>query len=890
MLTTDTMSSLPLDQLLNSALTGMCVYHTVRNGGGEIVDYQMMMLNAAAITAWAVPQDELVGMRLSQLYGKGDALFLSQRFEAVVEGGCNSRFEFEYRWPSDGSTHRYAMLVTRLDGNGVIVCCDEIDTVWRQKKQANLLQSIIDHTRESVVLAKPVFGPANTIVDFRGVYANENVVHLLGYSTEQIQHENFGSLWPGWQQTDRFANYIHTWQTGEPTHLEFQQTNYAINGWFNLTASRLNEYLLFTYSDITALREAELKQRQQAQFYKAILDASPTSLVIIDPVRNKEGVITDFQFRLVNKTTERRTNLTEVELLGQSVITHFPGVVDSGMFARWVAVVETGQADQHEVHYTYDGYDTWNLHYIVPYENGLVVSSTNVDTLKEAEMSRQRQNDLLVGIVENGKAGITLFDPVRNETGQIIDFQYIFTNSVNSQNTGLTVAQMTGQRLLSLFPGMGQTEWYTRLLHTAQTGEEQSFLFDYHAEGIHGWFDTRFVKLDNQVLFTDLNVSELKNAQLVLEQVMNTTPTAIVVQESIRDSTGQIIDFRMTRVNQVAANLLGRPVDQIEHRRISQYFEGILDTPQFTAYCDVIRTGEPTRFEGQLGDGWYDFSVARLGDGIVIAAQDVTATRRYRQQLELANLELKRSNENLQSFTYVASHDLQEPLRKITSFAAILNNQYAGQLDPGVTDIIRRINGSAERMRTLIQDLLTYSQVDAPVAKSRKVNLSKLISELADNELWSALYQSKAELQVGELPVILADPFQMQQLFQNLLSNAIKFRRPDVVPGVSISAQLVARKAIAGLPAAPANDRDKEGMAGQFHEISIADNGIGFDEKYLDRMFQMFQRLHGRSTYDGSGVGLAICQKIVEKHGGVITATSQPGAGSTFRVYLPALT
>ncbi len=489
---------------------------------------------------------------------------------------------------------------------------------------------------------------------------------------------------------------------------------------------------------------------------------------------------------------------------------------------------------------------------------------------------------------------ITIMEAVRGADGQIEDFVYRMANKRALTMMGLTDEQVVGQRQLVLFPYVKTVGVFDELVAVVETGQAKQSERYYNAPGFEAWLDTNYVKYNDGVCafsydLTGLRKSEQeKQAQTdLLEQVMNTTPTGIVVHESIRDDAGEITDFRMTRVNQVAADMMQSSTENVQHRRISQYFPGLIDMPLFATYKQVVQTGESARIDVHWGNHWYDFSVARLGDGIIAAAQDITDMRQYRQQLEQANYELKRSNENLQSFTYVASHDLQEPLRKITSFAAILNNQYAGQLDPGVTDIIRRINGAAERMRLLIQDLLTYSQVDAPLARGKNVNLTSLINDLTENELWAAIYQSKASVHVNDMPVLLADPFQMRQLFQNLLANAIKFSRPPVVPVVTVSSRLIARDAVPEVMLATVK-RENNPEGSQYYEISIADNGIGFDEKHLDRIFQMFQRLHGRSQFAGSGVGLAICQKIVEKHGGAITATSQPGSGSTFRVYLPA--
>ena len=211
----------------------------------------------------------------------------------------------------------------------------------------------------------------------------------------------------------------------------------------------------------------------------------------------------------------------------------------------------------------------------------------------------------------------------------------------------------------------------------------------------------------------------------------------------------------------------------------------------FELYKQVLETGEMQQTEVPLNNRWYHFSMARFGEGIIVSTQDITPMHKYRHQLEIANYELQRSNESLQSFAFITSHDLQEPLRKITSFADVLHTRHGGQFDAETTDIIRRINGSAERMRLLIQDLLAYSRVETHRETFKPIELTKLIQGLQQEELWVAMHQSKAVINLGELPTLVADPMQMRQLFQDLLSNAIKFCPNGVMPVITISSRIV---------------------------------------------------------------------------------------------------
>lgn len=243
-------------------------------------------------------------------------------------------------------------------------------------------------------------------------------------------------------------------------------------------------------------------------------------------------------------------------------------------------------------------------------------------------------------------------------------------------------------------------------------------------------------------------------------------------------------------------------------------------------------------------------------------------SRRLKTERELQEYgkNLARSNQELQDFAYVASHDLQEPLRKIQAFGDLLENEYKDALGEG-GEYLTRMRGAASRMSILIQDLLAFSRVSTKPQQIDQVDLNAIVHDVV-GDLETRIAENKGKVTVDELPAVWADATHMRQLFQNLIGNALKFHQPDVPPQVVVSMK-------------PHKKGDKH------YEIHVQDNGIGFDEKYLDRIFSVFQRLHGRDIYEGTGIGLAVCRKIVERYGGEIDAKSKPKAGSTFIIKLP---
>ncbi|QAR34449.1 sensor histidine kinase [Geovibrio thiophilus] len=259
-----------------------------------------------------------------------------------------------------------------------------------------------------------------------------------------------------------------------------------------------------------------------------------------------------------------------------------------------------------------------------------------------------------------------------------------------------------------------------------------------------------------------------------------------------------------------------------------------------------VRTG--IRYgRGELGQ------LAKAFDSMAEALQERD------RELAARTAELERSNEELEQFAYIASHDLQEPLRMISSYTQLLAKRYKDKLDEDATEFINYAVDGANRMQVLINDLLSYSRVGTKGEEFSHVDLNGVLDIVKAN-LKGVIEESGAVIKYSKLPTVLADNSQMLQLFQNLTGNAIKFRREGVKPEIEISAK-------------------KEGNMFRF---MVKDNGIGIDKKYLDRIFVIFQRLHTKEEFPGTGIGLAICKKIVERHGGEISVESAEGKGSDF--------
>ncbi|WP_192349692.1 CHASE3 domain-containing protein [Algoriphagus sp. Y33] len=271
------------------------------------------------------------------------------------------------------------------------------------------------------------------------------------------------------------------------------------------------------------------------------------------------------------------------------------------------------------------------------------------------------------------------------------------------------------------------------------------------------------------------------------------------------------------------------------------------------------------------------FSIYQYNKAQLLANKEITLFQeKLRDQIKL----LDDSNKELEQFAYVASHDLQEPLRKITAFSDLLNEQYSDKLQGDGDLYLNRITAASVRMRLLITDLLEYSRagrVDPEQVKS--VNLSQVISEmLEDFEI--TIQDKAANITVGKLPKVKGSDTEYRQVFQNLISNSLKFAKTGINPEITITSEKASQALVSKYPTLNKN--------GNYYRIKLVDNGIGFEKEHADRIFSIFQRLHGKKEYEGTGIGLSITRKIIEKYGGIIYAESSLGKGSTFNIILPS--
>lgn len=370
--------------------------------------------------------------------------------------------------------------------------------------------------------------------------------------------------------------------------------------------------------------------------------------------------------------------------------------------------------------------------------------------------------------------------------------------------------------------------------------------------------------------------SKTESLSLLLNSIFDSALHGIIAFTSIRDENKQIVDFKFQMVNRIAAQIIQKEVDELNAMTLLSALPGNKESGLFDAYIDVVESGVPydTTLYYNYDDieDWFKISAAKNQDGFIVTFLDISDLKRQEQELIKKQKALKEANSELEQFAYIASHDLQEPLRKIQAFGDRLESNYAAKLDTKGRDFIARMRNASARMQILIDDLLRFSRATKIDPKKSKVNLNNILKVVKDI-LVEPIKDTQAIINSADLPEIYANESQMTQLFQNILSNALKYVRVDCVPEITITLSEVVETV--------------DAHEGTFWQICISDNGIGFDQAHKEKIFEIFQRLHGRTEFEGTGIGLAICHKIVTNHYGIISADSKDGQGATFTVLLP---
>jgi PAS domain S-box-containing protein len=492
-----------------------------------------------------------------------------------------------------------------------------------------------------------------------------------------------------------------------------------------------------------------------------------------------------------------------------------------------------------------------------------------------------------------------VFTAIRNHDNTIIDFEFSLLSSASIEF--FNGEDVTGKKFMELWPDeQDQFADMVRVIETGETLNRERQIKDNN--GIAQWLSVSDCKVDDCIVRIWENVTErhrldensletiARKAEEKYVSLFKYIDQGFCIIEMVFDENDKPYDYIFLDYNPAFEKQTGlKNAHGLSIKTINPNHEQYW----FDFYGEIAKTGQPKYFEQEavLINGWFEASAFPLSNErdnkVAVIFSDITARKKAEAELvaftsrlemevkertatlnqlnvllEDKNVELEKSNKELESFNYIASHDLQEPLRKIQTFLSMITKR--GNDRAAVDAYMDKISSSADRMSNLIQDVLAYSRLSVD-NQFTDVDLNRIIDNvLSDYEL--VVSDKNAIIYKSALPVIKAIPLQMHQLFANLISNSLKYN--DGEPIINITAN------------------DVEGNPNMV-EITLTDNGIGFDQKYSDQIFTLFKRLHGKSEYAGTGIGLSICKKIVEQHHGTIAATSNEGRGAKFTIQLP---
>ena len=722
---------------------------------------------------------------------------------------------------------------------------------------------------------------------------------IIGVNLRNKIGGKISEMFPDGQEISLWETALQVIRTGQKStrELPYIVQDTGRPGWYKLVISSANDgrHVVFSFTDITEQKEQIARELHQNTLLRTILNSALNGVIYYRAIRETSpndqgpGPIVDFQEVLHNTAAEQQTRQTAEDFREKTMLERYPergkpGEVANELFQAMVRVTETGIPER-RVQYIPSHHMTFDLS-MVKLEDGFVISlldiSEQVEQLKHIERQARQFGDLLDSLT----SGLVIFDIKRNDAGEVVDLIYESISQSVLNDIGHSRDEVVGKGILELVPGAMPTPWQ-KYLDVIQTGMPVRFEDSYpKGDAIH-YLDVSVTPFStNKLLVSYTSTNETKKMLQVLRSqaiLFNTMSRnvpdvgALVVNSNLR------VVFANGELPEELFPL--NPPTGIIDRRLDQALRPTYRT-ELRNYLQDALGGISRTLIQPVGDRVYEVYVgpvndeAEAGDTLMAMAiyRNISQTRRYQRELEQSVTELKRSNESLEQFAYVASHDLQEPLRKIQAFGDVLRAQYVSALGESGADLVQRMQSAAARMSDLIKDLLEFSRLTNMQETHELVSLASVVNSVVQ-DLDLIIQEKRAVIEYDDLPAVMGDAPQLHRLFQNLLSNALKFCKEEVPPHVVISAVMVEGRSIQGVLL---TDERRS-----FVRIDVKDNGIGFDEKYTDRIFTIFQRLHGRSHYPGTGIGLAICRKITDNHRGYIRATSREGEGATFQIYLP---
>lgn len=505
----------------------------------------------------------------------------------------------------------------------------------------------------------------------------------------------------------------------------------------------------------------------------------------------------------------------------------------------------------------------------------------------------QETEEFLKGVYKSSNNVISHFEPVLDVQKNIIDFQFRYTSNAIEKVTGSEQEDIIGNSLLEMYPMVLENGLFELMKECYVSGNTQEHESVYTFEGEKKYIFNTIVKSANGITNTAWDTTKVKEAEKNLQKLNEDLSLQNTIFKEAENVAGVgsfiwYLDDGTATVSDNFYRILGLEPDSFEvtfnsykefvHPDDVAIFESLsandIEKGASTVFAYRVFTKEKSIKHLDLKGKYVEIDNRPVSVGIV---QDITGRVEKDRALIDSYEKLKHSNEELESFNRVASHDLQEPLRKIQMFISRIEDEGEKSMPVGIQNYFGKIKSGTFRMRELIQNLLSYSRIDKINSKFEGISLGETILKIED-ELSQLIKETNTSITYENLPIIQGIPFKIEQLCTNLISNSIKYGKSNVAPNIIISSKKVRNSEI---------EENFSKNSEYYYKISFVDNGIGFEPEFASNIFEVFQRLHSKNEYSGTGIGLSICKKIVEKHNGYIHAIGKKDQGSTFIIYLP---
>lgn len=682
-----------------------------------------------------------------------------------------------------------------------------------------------------------------------------------------------------------------------------------------------NDGVVITFVDISALREKD-------DLIKGVFDSSSNAIMVFNAVRDQRGNISDFKWMAANYAANLLIGKPDGSMTGKLLRKEFPQVFESEFYERYAKVVNNDTPMHFEYNYRTNDANQWFEVSGVKMNDGLVVTIADITEKKQAEEKLKRSYAELVMAKENLRnLNLQLEIKVKDRTRELSESEERFRLVTKATNEAIwdwdlgknTIWWSDGYyNIFNYTPNGKENNIATKIdkihpddrqrisdsIHKLINSDERQWSGEYRflkADGSYAIVLDRAYLLQDEyktpyrMLGSVLDITELRKAEEAALSNMEqrkflAEAMPLIVWTATPDGNLNFLNQEFEKYSGISVKEgIASGWDKLVHPDD----QSVLDEVWGKALEN--RSGFSTEIRLRNANGKYYWNIMKgsprkekngevmmwVGTAMDIHEQKVTneildaRVKERTRELQQMNDDLESSNMELQQFASVASHDLKEPLRKIHMFSNLIKDKYFRETGHEALNYMDRIIHSSARMTTLVNDLLSFSRLSVNHLFKR-TDLNALLQDImVDLEL--SIQEKEGVINIGEMPEIDAVPGQLRQVFQNLLSNALKFSKKDEPPVITIRSERVSKKRIDS-PAAP---------DGNFCRITIADNGIGFDEQYREKIFTIFQRLHTKEKYEGTGIGLAIARKIIEKHNGVISASSVEQQGAVFTIILP---